>query len=274
MHSVIPEQYHTWQGVSALTWGELSEHQWGCFRIGLIESEAEQKAQGVALEQSKALNEIVTELKGQGVRVEFSPTIVSTTTEMLANIVVSKRDYKGAMLEYLPHYERKSQVFNSILNAYDKEFRRSEQDLEVVERNMFIDTAIEGLHLHERDLGIKTIKNLKYDQRREQISSRYRSSFDQTTEDTIKNVASAYSNGEVEVNPTETPGLYEIKFIGSKGIPNNIEGLKQALDIVIPAHLGLTYTFTYNTWGMVSHLTWAEVSSMTWNELRTWEDVI
>lgn len=274
MHAAIPERYHTWQGVSDLTWGELSEHQWGCFRIGLIESETEQEVQGVALEYSKAINEVITELKGQGIRVEFSPTIVSTTTEMIVNIVVSKRDYKSAMLEYLPWYERKSHVFDSILNAYDKEFRRLEQDLDVVERNIFLDTAIESLSIHERDLGIKTIKNLKYDQRREQISSRYRSSFDQTTEDTIKNVAAAYSNGEVEVNLTDVDGLYEIKFIGSRGVPDNLEGLKETLDIIIPAHLGLTYAFTYNTWGMVSHLTWAEVSSMTWNDLRTWEDVI
>lgn len=271
---MFPIQEQQWGQVNIHTWQDLSPHLWECFRIALMETETEQEVQGVVLEYSGAFNEIITELKGQGVRVDFSPTIVSTTTEMIVNIVVSKRDYKSSMLEYLPWYERKSQVFDSVLNAYDKEFRRLEQNLEVVKRNMFIDTSIETLPIHERDLGIKSIKNLGYDQRREQISSRYRSSFDQTTEETIKNVAAAYSNGEVEVNLTDTEGMYEIKFIGSRGVPNNLEGLKVALDIIIPAHLGLTYKYTFTPWEDLQLKTWGDCLSKTWNELRVWEGVI
>lgn len=262
---VIEEQ--KWGEVNIHTWEDLSPHLWECFRLALMEAETEQEVQGVVLEYSRAFNEIATQLKGQGVRVEFSPTIVSTTTEMIVNIVVSKRDYLSSMLDYLPLYERKSQVFNSILKAYDKEFRQLEQNLEVVERNMFIDTSIEGLNLHERDLGVKNVSKLGYDQRREQISSRYRSSFDQTTEDTIKNVASAYGNGEVEISPTDVEGIYEVKFIG-KGIPNNLDGLSKALDIIIPAHLGYEYRFTFNTWGFVRDKTWGGANTMTWNDLR------
>ena len=270
---MYPIEEQQWGQVNIHRWEDLSSHLWECFRIALMETETEQEVQGVVLEYSKAFNEVVTELKGQGVRVEFSPTIVSTTTEMIVNIVVSKRDYKGSMLEYLPYYERKSQVFDSILNAYDKEFRRLEQSLDVVERNMFLDTAIETLPLHERDLGIKDKVKLGYDQRREQISSRYRSSFDQTTEDTIKSVASAYGNGEVDVNKTLVPGVYEIKFIGV-GITNNLDGLKVALDIVIPAHLGIDYVFTFSPWEDVRLKTWGQCLTLSWNELREWEGVI
>lgn len=270
---MYPIQEQQWGEVNIHTWEDLSPHFWECFRVALAEVIAEQQVQGVRVDYSRDFNEVITELKVQGVRAEFSPTIVSTTTEMIVNIVVSKRDYKSAMMDYLPWYERKSVVFDENLNAYDKEFRRLEQSLDVVDRNMSLDTAIEMLHIYERDLGIKTIKNLKYDQRREQISSRNIASFDQTTEDTIKAVAQAYSNGEVEVNPTDMDGMYEIKFIGTKGIPNNIEGLKQALDIVIPAHLGLTYTFTYNAWEFVSNMTWGDCLDKTWNDLRIWKEV-
>lgn len=263
-----PIQEQQWGQVNIHTWEDLSPHQWMCFRTTLAEVITEQQSQGVKVDYSKTVNEVITELEVQGVRVEFSPTVMRTITEMIVNIVVSKRDYKSAMLEYLPWYERKSVVFDEILNAYDKEFRRVEQDLDVLVRNMFLDTAIESLDIFERDLGIQTRKDLQYDQRREQIASRYIASFDQTAKRTIKAVAAAYSNGEVEVNKTDTPGLYEIKFIGTKGIPSNIEGLKEALDIVIPAHLGLTYTFTYNPWEFVSQMTWGEVADITWNELR------
>ncbi len=270
MYAIEEQQ---WGQVNIHTWQDLSPHFWGCFRLALVETISELKAHGVRVDYSRAVNEVLTELQGQGVRVEHSPTIIRAITEMIVNIVVSERDYKSTMIEYLPWYERKSVIFDAILNAYDKEFRKLEQDFQVVERNVFLDTAIESLNLHERDLGIQNVSKLRYDQRREQISSRYRSSFDQTTEETIKSVAMAFSNGEVEVNKTDTPGLYEIKFIGTKGIPNNIEGLKEALDIVIPAHLGLTYTFTYNPWEFISSKTWGEVADMTWNDLRVWREV-
>lgn len=270
---MYPIQEQQWGQVNIHTWGDLSPHQWMCFRATLAEVISEQQAQGVKVDYSKTVNEVITEVEVQGVRVDFSPTVMRIITEMIVNIVVSRRDYKSAMLEYLPWYERKSVVFDEILNAYDKEFRRVEQSLDVVDRNMLLDTAIEMLHIYEKDLGIQTRKDLKYDQRREQISSRYIASFDQTTEDTIKAVAQAYSNGEVEVNPTDVDGMYEIKFIGTKGIPSNIEGLKEALDIVIPAHLGLTYTFTYNPWEFVSQMTWGKVADMTWNDLRVWREV-
>ncbi|WP_342510602.1 putative phage tail protein [Sporosarcina sp. FSL K6-1522] len=270
--NVIEQQQ--WQEVSILTWGELLPHQWIDFRIALMETETEQGSTGVVVKRSYTTATVTTELETTGVKIVQSPIVIQTRTEMVVSIVVSERDYKSEMNKYLPLYERKSGVFNEALTAYDREFRNAEQRLEVTERNIFLDTAIESLPLSERDLGIETVKNLRYDQRREQIYSRYRASFDQTTEETIKSVASAYSNGEVDVRKTDVPGVFEIKFIGTKGIPNNIVGLKNALDIVIPAHLGVTYTFTFNPWESLTSRLWGEVSNMNWNDLRIWDEVI
>lgn len=270
--NVIQEQL--WGQIDVKTWQEVAPHLWEDFRLALMETTTEQDAKNVVVEFSNAFNEVLTELHGQGVNIEFSPMVLTTGTEMITNIVVSSRDYKTEMLNYLPMYERGSRAFNQILGAYDKEFRRLEQDTEIVNRNTFLDTAIERLGIYERDLGIESINGLDYRQRREQIVSRNRSSFEQTTEETIRNVASGYSNGEVEVNSTDTPGLYEIKFIGSRGVPDNMPGLKKALDIIIPAHLGLTYVFTFAPWGDLSNQTWGSVADKTWNELRTWEGAV
>lgn len=266
-------QESEWQQVIVFTWGELSPHQWEDFRLALMETVTELKGQGVAVELSSSTAAVITELQVRGVKIVQSPVIMQTKTEMVTSIVISERDYKSDMIKYLPLYERKSEVFHEILDSYDREFRNTEQMLEVVNRNIFLDSAIETLPIYERDLGIKTVKTLRYDQRREQISSRNRASFSQTTEETIKLVSSAYSNGEVEINKTSVKGVYEIKFVGSKGIPDNIDGLRQALDIIIPAHLGVTYTFSFNPWDFVSDKTWGEVANMTWNDLRIWDEV-
>lgn len=158
------------------------------------------------------------------------------------------RDYYQEMVTMVPLYERKSKVFLEVFRSYDGEFKDLVQDVASLENDMFVDTAINSLTIYERDLGITSTQGLQTSQRREQISSRQRASFDQTTEETIQAVAAAYSNGEVEVNPTSTLGVYEVKFIGSLGVPDNLDGLKKALDIVIPAHLMYTFTFSYVTY--------------------------
>lgn len=266
-------QESEWGQVIVHTWGDLTPHQWECFRLALMETVSEQSAHGVAIASSGVTNETITELGGQGVKIVHSPVIMRTRTELIVSTVVSERDYKKEMLKHLPLYERKSGVFNEILTSYDREFRNTEQRLSVTERNLFIDTAIESLPISERDLGIKTVNTLRYDQRREQISSRYRAAFDQTTEETIKSVAAAYSNGEVDVNKTDVAGMYEIKFIGTRGIPNNMNGLTQALEIIFPAHLGWTFKYTFAPWEDIKHQTWGSVADKTWNDLRIWDEV-
>lgn len=259
-----------WGGVTTLTWGEISQYQWGDFRTALFEVITEGSSTAIAIENIGATSITDTILKTQGVNVEHSPIINTTFTDMIVNIVVSDRDYYSNMVNCLPLYERKSRMFNDILLSYDYEFRTLEQRLVVTERNLYIDTAVESLPIHERDLNIRILPHLTYDQRREQIESRYRAAFDQTTEETIKEVAAAYSNGEVEVNETATVGIYEIKFTG-KGVPDNIEGLRQVLEVIMPAHLGFEFAYTYATWRELSQYKWDDVSDETWSTIQEWE---
>lgn len=270
MHAIPQSE---WGQVSVFTWGELTSHQWECFRLALMIAETELQTQGVSIASTGTTNEVITELHSQGVKVIQSPIIMQTRAEMITSIVVSTKDYLSDMLKHLPLYERKSNVFRTILTTNDRELRNTEQQLEIVNRNIFIDTAIEALPIYERDLGIKPNSTLRYDQRREQISSRNRASFDQTTEETIKAVAAAYSNGEVKINKTSTPGVYEIKFIGTKGIPDNLDGLKQAIEIIVPAHLEFGYGYTFNVWEFLSNRTWGSVSNLTWDDIRVWDGV-
>ncbi|MFJ8261399.1 putative phage tail protein [Rummeliibacillus sp. NPDC094406] len=266
-------QESEWGKVNVFAWGDLTPHQWECFRSALMEVMSEMTINPVLLEQSGSINEVLTELNAKGVRVDYSPAVMQTVAEMIVDIVVSKRDYKTDMMKHLPLYERKSIISNKVLPAYDRELRNCEQLLDVAERNIFLDTAIESLSIFERDLGIQFNKSLSYDQRREQIASRNRASFDQTTEATIKSVAAAYSNGEVEINSTNIPGVYEIKFVGTIGIPNNMVGLQSALEIIMPAHLDWKFSFIYNTWHIWKDKTWGGVRDKNWNDLRIWDEV-
>lgn len=270
MHA-IPNPF--WGEITSYTWEGLNVHQWECFRTALYETITEQSTAGVKIDYANAEMIVVTEMKPIGVLVLQSPVIMQSESEMVTNIVVSERDYYTNMLRYLPTYERKSKINQEIIKSYDREFRNTEQQLEVVERNQQIDTAIESLWIFERDLGIRNRASLNFKQRREQIISRNIASFSQTTEEVIKQVAAAYSNGEVEINKTNVPGVYEIKFIGTRGIPDNLEGLKDAINVVVPAHLQFDYAFVFNPWDFLKDKTWGGVSNMDWNDLRTWNEV-
>lgn len=260
----------TWDEVQIYTWGDLLEHQWMDFRIALGTAEPEADAQGVNIKQVQLFGEALAEAVAQGVNVKHAPVIGVAIGEGFVSVVVAERNYKSAMLSYLPLYERQSRVFDIVFAAIDKEFRRLEHRNSIIKLNRDIDTAIEALPIYERDLGIKTNKHVPHAQRREMIKAKFRSAFDQTTEEQIKEVAAAFSNGEVEVLRTDTPGVYQIKFIGTKGIPANMDGLMQAIDDIVPAHLQFDYVYTYNVWGFLTGKTWGEVEHLTWEEIQVW----
>lgn len=180
------------------------------------------------------------------------------------------RDFKIEMLEYLPWFERKSKEFNSILNAYTDELAKLEIIVNKINKNILLDTAEESLSIHERDLDILNIAGLNFTQRREQISSRYRASFAQTTEQSMINVAKAYTNGEVQISETDTVGEYEVTFSGL-GVPDNIDSLKKSFTIIVPAHLSLLYKFEFSIWSTISGVTWGEAVALSWHELMIWE---
>ena len=89
-----------------------------------------------------------------------------------------------------------------------------------------------------------------------------------TTVAMIQNVAESYSNGAVAV--TEYPAQYklEIKFVGTIGIPPNMDDLTQTLRDILPAHLEWSYVFVFNTWAAASELTWGQANAFTWKQLR------
>lgn len=101
------------------------------------------------------------------------------------------------LIKSLPDYERKSKLINEILYATAVELQKLDGQSEQNYNEIFVDTAIEAIQIHAKDLGIVVGSNFTLKQQRELITAHYRASFEQTTEETIKNVASAFSNGEV-----------------------------------------------------------------------------
>jgi uncharacterized protein YmfQ (DUF2313 family) len=133
-----------------------------------------------------------------------------------------------------------------------------------------LESATWSLSRWERMLALTSDTGKSYATRREMIKAKLRGS-GTTTPEMIRRTASAFSGGDVEV--VEVPGAYsfEVRFVGTLGIPANMAGLIQIMEEIKPAHLDYSFVYSYTWWDSVKTLTWNSAHARTWNELRVYE---
>lgn len=171
------------------------------------------------------------------------------------------------LMQYLPKYWHSIKEMIMLQQSLGKEVGILNCKLKDLFNQCFIETATWGLELWERELGLEINLNRSYEHRREIIKAKLRGTAT-TTKQMIENVASAFSNGEVKVIEHNDRYYFEIKFIGTKGIPSNMQGLKNVLNEIKPAHLGIEYTYTYTVWKDVKQFTWGALKQKTWDEVK------
>ncbi len=178
--------------------------------------------------------------------------------------------YIPDLMNYLPHYYRKSNVINNIQKVNAKEIGYFKYATEDVLKQFFVPTATWGLALWEKELGLPIDPTKSDERRREIICAKLRGA-GTTTSEMIKNVAIAFSGGEVEVLEYPNEYRFEIQFIGVKGIPPNMAGLIKTIENIKPAHLDYNFKYSYTWWDSLKALTWQQANAKTWNELRVYE---
>ena len=171
------------------------------------------------------------------------------------------------LMKYLPaywHEIEQMKVLQDILGKNLAEVIAFKQDLF---NQMFIETATWGLSRWEKifDLPIEIEKNYSF--RRERINAKIRGS-GTTTKQLIINIASAFSNGEVEVIEYPNEYRFVVKFVGVKGVPANMKDLTSSIEEVKPAHLAFTFEYTYNYWNNLKAYTWSALSIHTWDKVK------
>lgn len=173
------------------------------------------------------------------------------------------------LMKYLPIYWHDVKEMQEIQKTLGIEIGKLNCHMDDVHNQCYIDTATWGLSLWEKELALEINPNISYEQRREIIKAKLRGAGTATIE-YIKNVAVAYSNGEVEVVEHNDKYYIEIKFVGVHGIPANMAGLKKILSEIIPAHLGIEYVYTFSVWGHLLPLTWEtfKFNGMNWFDAK------
>ncbi|WLR52474.1 DUF2313 domain-containing protein [Bacillus tianshenii] len=263
----IKEQ--TWNELNTLTWDELGQYKWNDFRFALITVDSQLQTQGVNVESSNSIMVSYSEADVQGVNVEHSVIVMANETDMVVSVSISEHDYKQLMLKSLPTYYRKSRVIHNLLDTFTTEFRRLEFKENETFENFIVDTTFSAISRWERDLGIEPNTSKPLDFRREQVKAKLRATTGTVTKKMIQNIANAYVNGKVEVIENPSAFSFGIKFIGDKGIPDNVNDLEAIINEIKPAHLSFSFDFSYTTWAELGNKTWDDLAAHTWDELKT-----
>jgi len=163
-------------------------------------------------------------------------------------------------------------IMNAIYDAQGAELGGIYYYFDDLLHQCFIDTATWGLTTWEKEYGIITNLTYSYEDRREVLKAKKRGQ-GTTTIAMIKNMAKAFSGGEVNIIPHNEDYYFTIQFVGVKGIPRNMQAFISAIEDIKPAHLGYEFKYTYSTWGQLKdkNLTWNGASSKTWDEIKVYE---
>ena len=173
------------------------------------------------------------------------------------------------LIGHLPTYYYRNKTMIELQDIISNKFNELSEDTSDTINQFFVDTATSLLSRYEKIYGIEVDTTKTDSFRRERIRAKVVGT-GTTTKELIANTAKVFSGAEVEVTENYDDYSFVIKFVGKKGIPENMDSLVVAIEEIKPAHLAYSFTYTYNTWEMVSHDIWNNVQNLTWLELKTY----
>lgn len=179
------------------------------------------------------------------------------------------------MLAYVPKFIQAARSYKAVIDAEGPEFDLVRTNIADILSQFYVETATEwGLDLWEQMLNLKSYAGKPLDQRRSRIISKLRG-MGTVTVALVKNVAESYVYGTVEVMEAPATYSFTIKFVDTRGVPSNLDDVKAAIEEIKPAHLAVTYEFTYFIWDELDAKNWTwdqlDTLALTWDQLEVYK---
>lgn len=147
------------------------------------------------------------------------------------------------LIEYLPdNYNGKN--IKNLLSILDEEIYITNQYADSIGNQSIIKEATFGLIDWEKILGIQYNPSDSLEDRRAVIGGRLRG-FGTTTKAMIQNTAEAFSDGAVDIIEHPEDFSFTVKFVGTIGIPDDMQSFIEMLDNIKPAHLIYDFAYSY-----------------------------
>ena len=146
------------------------------------------------------------------------------------------------MLHNLPRQYREDPTVNALSNAIQSVLEGQEAEAVTVPSQISLDAVTWNLETEERLVNIKPPAGATLESRRTALKAKWRSGGKLTIEQ-VQAVCDAWKNGEVVVSFPN--GSIRLLFVGAYGVPVDLDALKAAVRLVIPAHLAAEYVIKY-----------------------------
>lgn len=157
-----------------------------------------------------------------------------------------------------------SSFVRSVADALQIEVDNQNQRVYELSANQFFDTCTEEmLSKYESEAGIIPLSTQSLDDRRSTLIAKWKSE-GKSDITLLRTIADSWQYGKTAIDYVDN--VIVVSFV-DKGIPTDLDSLKNALESAKPAHLPIEYIFVYNTWQDISNMTWAEASAYTWEQL-------
>ncbi|NUU61283.1 putative phage tail protein [Paenibacillus agri] len=173
------------------------------------------------------------------------------------------------LMSYLPDYYLGVLEMEELQKSQAVECGQLIYAIEDSAAQLVVESATWGLWRFEKELGLSTDTSKSYASRREMIVAKRRGN-GTTTPEMIRRTASAFSGGDVKVVEVPNEYSFEVHFVGTLGVPQNMAGLIQMIEEIKPAHLSYSFVYTYTWWESLKALKWNTAAIKTWNQLRTY----
>ena len=266
----------TWELNEGLTWGDEEKFRYKDFVYADFKGSSESSLEGTNFLQTGGRlvlsGELVEDLTHS--YLQRNKIVWEARGELFVSNMISETDFIGRLRNYLPWYEKDDPIFLEILKAYDAELRVIDVYKKLIERNVFVEGMEEALPYWERDFNIRGVRNLSLRQRREQVQARWTAQFGQLTREKLKQTIETFSNSECELISDYNECVVTISFVGTRGRPDNMEGLEEVLKMVLPAHWGYKFEFIYSPWEGLLEVFWKDLEPYEWGEIERWEDTL
>lgn len=163
------------------------------------------------------------------------------------------------IISFINKIFRNDEIAKTIARISETELENIDIKINDIKSNIFLDSAIWGLDIFEKELDLEYVENKTLSERKAIISAKWRGAGKLTLE-LIKDTVKAYDiNVKVIFN-----GMIIFDFSDKIGKPKYFKELEKTIQSIKPAHLGVDYIFKYRNWGELLPYNWGELLQYTW----------
>lgn len=148
-------------------------------------------------------------------------------------------DYKDAMVDYLPWYDKENEIIVNVCRCLELAFRDLDKKYDFIYSNLFLDTAIDMLPLFIKKLGLKVSDGTSIEDKRNLIQAYMHYLHQQTTEKIVAEMVEGTINGDVEaeISRDKEVDVFNLDIKVRSMVTNNLEDVEKMLRKILPSHL-------------------------------------